>query len=230
MSELPNKLLAQLHILILLYAAYSVYTSYEEFEANYAAQEQQVPGIESDISNFKKRLKAIDQYKKNIENSRKSVEEVFKNIERVQKQLPAEVNDIDILDYIAKEGRGLNVPEIVGTPMKEQAEGFYVIKPYEIKARGTFLQLVVFMERLAGAERLYNVRKFKLSADEVPQKGRFQVISLLAEIETYKYNQSYKESSGLEEINSQFSEAGGAAGGGEKPRRRRRKESAGGGE
>ena len=222
MRELSGKILGQLHLLILCYALWGVYDAYEIHTQTLAASEAQIPTLEAEIAGFKKRLKDIDTYKKNVENSKKSVEEVFKNIEKVQRQLPVDVNDIDILDYIAKEGKTLNIPEMSVTPVRDDPRGFYILKPYDIKARGTFLQLVIFMERLASAERLYNVQKFRLIADQVPQKGRFQVINLVASIETYKYNQNYKESSGIEEINAQFAPGSGAATE-ERPRKRKRR-------
>ena len=223
MKEMLGKILGILHIIILAYAGWGVYEYYEGYQARLAETTAQIPGIESQIQVFKKKLEAIDTYKKNIENSKKSVEEVFKNIERVQRQLPAEVNDIDILDHLAKEGRLLNIPDISSTPLPEIPDGFSVTKPYNIKARGTFLQLVVFLERLSRTERIYNVQRVVLATGAEPQKGRFQVIDMDATIETYKYNQSYRESSGLDEINAQFSTPGGGGTGGAQPRRRRKR-------
>lgn len=222
MKEFIGKLLGSLHFIIIGLTAWDTYEFYEGYKTRLEEKVQQIPGVESEIRTFKKKLEAIDTYKKNIENSKKSVEEVFKNIEKVQRQLPAEVNDIDILDHLAKEGRLLNIPELTSTPMPEVVEGFSITKPYTIKARGTFLQLVVFLERLSRTERIYNVQKVTMATGAEPQKGRFQVIDLDAVIETYKYNQSYRESSGLEEINAQFSTAGGGGGEGQ-PRRRRRR-------
>lgn len=229
MRELFSKILGSLHIIIIAYTIYGVYEKHEEYTATLLSIQSQTPGVQNEIKVFKRKLEAIETYKKNIENSKKSVEEVFKNIERVQRQLPAEVNDIDILDFIAKESKLLNIPEMVSTPMPEVPEGFYITKPYKIVAKGTFLQLVVFLERLSRAERIFNIQNFTLASDETPQKGRFQIIGLSGLIETYKYNQNFKETSGVEEINAQFNgNPGGATR--EVPRRRRRKINKGAGD
>lgn len=225
MKELLNKILGNLHVIIMLYTAYGVYERYEVYSTGLQGIKEQTPGIESEIKVLRKKLEAIETYKKNIENSKKSVEEVFKNIERVQRQLPAEVNDIDILDFIAKESRVLNIPEMTTTPLPENPEGFYITKPYKVVAKGTFLQLVVFLERLSRAERIYNIQQFNLESDTTPQKGRFQIINLTGTIETYKYNQNFKESSGVEEINARFSAPSAGEGA---PRRRRRPKGRGG--
>lgn len=224
MKEFASKILSKLHIIILLYTAYAAYGYYEDYQARLLVTSEQIPSLEKDIVGLKKRLEAIDTYKKNIESSKKSVEEVFKNIEKVQRQLPAEVNDIDILDHIAKEGRQLNIPELTSTPLNQVTEGFSITKPFRVKGKGTFLQLVVFLERLSRTDRIFNIQKVDLIAPLTAQKGRFQVIDMDGIIETYKYNQGYKESNGIDEINSRFGtdQAGAPGEPGVKPKRKRR--------
>ncbi len=221
MKSLVGKFLAQLHWIILVYAAWSIYTVWEEHQTNAANITAQMPELEQEIAKSRKRLADIENYRKNIEASRKNVEEVFKNIEKVQRQLPAEVSDIGVLDFLAREGRALNILRLEPTPLPEVPQGFYVAKPYELKGEGTFLQFLIFMERLAVAERLFNIPKFTLSTPEGPQKGRFKVINFTAVVETFKYNAGHKESSGLDEIDAQFNGSASEPA----PRRRRPKQS-----
>lgn len=228
MKAFSGKLLAKLHWIIMAYAAWSIYTLWDQHQTTAQAIAVQVPEIESEITKSKKRLEDINDYRRDIESSRKNVEEVFKNIEKVQRQLPAEVNDIAILDFLAREGRSVNIQDLEPTPLPEASHGFYIAKPYEIRGEGTFLQFLVFMERLAAAERLFNIPSFKLTSADSTQKGRFKVITLKAVVETFKYNAGHQESSGLDEIDAQFKE-GGEASAAPQRRRRPRAERAGGG-
>lgn len=200
MKELMGKFLAQLHVIIIAYSAYGFYESYSSHEEELAMINDQIPGIEQQIQASQKKLDEIKQFREDIEQSKEKVNLVFANIERVQKQLPSEISDIEVLDYFTKEARGLNIPEIEPNPLQEQPLGFYVSKPYKVIGRGTFLQFLVYLERINGSERLYNIRSLKLQADKIPQKSRFQVINLEAMIDTFKFNSSYKESSGVDEI------------------------------
>lgn len=217
MKELVGKILAKLHVIIMVYAAFSFYEAYSTHDTLLSEITSQIPEVEEEIQKSEKKLSQIDEFRKNVDQTKLKVAEVFNSIEKVQRQLPSDINDIEVLDYLTKEGRGLNMPEIEPNPMNEEASGFYISKPYRIKAKGTFLQFVIFLERINAAERLFNVKNLTMRSDNTNQKGRFQVVSLDATIDTFKYNQSHKESSGIEEIEKQFS---GPGGGGKKKKKK----------
>lgn len=218
MKELTGTLLARLHWIIMLYAAWSVFEIYSGHETQLEEITLQREPLEAEISKAEERLKQIEEFRKNVDQTKTRVTEVFSSIERVQKQLPSEVSDIEILDMITKEGRSLNMPSIEPSPLEEQSFGFYISKPYRIKAKGTFLQFVIFMERINSAERLFNVREFKMVSPPDSQRSRFQVVDFEAVIDTYKYNTLHSESSGLAEIESQFGSTAEP-----RPRRKKRK-------
>ncbi len=200
MKELVGKFLAQLHVMIVAYAAYSFYESYTSHDEQLAMINDQGPALEQQIQESQKKLDEIKKFREDIEQSKEKVNQVFANIERVQKQLPSDISDIEVLDYFTKEARSINIPEIEPNPLQEQPLGFYVSKPYKITGRGTFLQFLIFLERINSSERLYNIKSLTLTADKEPQKSRFQVINLDSMIDTFKFNSSHKETSGVDEI------------------------------
>jgi Tfp pilus assembly protein PilO len=207
MKDLVGKLLSKLHLIFFLYGAWSIWEIYSTHTQAMEEIITQKPTIEEEIKKSRQKLSQIDEFRKNVEQSKNRVQEVFSNIDRVQRQLPAEINDIEVLDFLSREGRTLNMPEIEPNPLIEQPMGFYISKQYGIKARGTFLQFVVFLERLNSAERLFNVRSFKIEAPTGEQKGRFQVVNFDGVIDTYKYNSAHKETSGLEELDAKADKA-----------------------
>jgi Tfp pilus assembly protein PilO len=227
MKPLVGRFLAALHWIILMYAGWDIYELQGLHTLRIQEIRDQAPTLEANIAKQKKELRAIDTYKKNIDTSRKNVEEAFKNIELVQKQLPTAVSDIEILDFFSREGRELNIQDLTTTPLGENSQGFYKAKSYLVKASGTYLQFIVFMERLAVAERLFNVKRINLATATDGTRGRFQIVTMEAEIETFTHNPDHKETSGLEEIDAQF--AAPAAAAPEAGRRRRPKASRGGG-
>jgi Tfp pilus assembly protein PilO len=200
MKELTAKLFANLHVIIMLYSAYGLYVAYDEHSIAMAQLQDQKPALLSQIEDYQKKLEKIKEFTANIEATKEQVKQVFTNIEKVQKQLPSEINDIEILDFLTREGRGLNMPDFEPNPLQEQPLGFYVSKPYKITGRGTFLQMVIFLERLNSAERLYNVQSLKIFSDQSIQKSRFHVVNMEAMIDTFKYNSAHSESSGVDEI------------------------------
>ncbi len=199
MKELLSKFLAQLHVIIFLYAAWSVYSLYDEHNTNLASIEEQFPSLQEEIEASEKKLSKIDEYRKNREEAELRVREVFSSIDSLQKQLPQEVNDLEVLDFLTKEARALNIMDFQINPLPEQKMGFYISKPYSIKGKGTFLQFLVFLERIDSAERLFNVKKLALLSGLELQKSRFRVIDVDLVIDTFKYNSAHTETLGIKE-------------------------------
>ncbi len=90
------------------------------------------------------------------------------------------------------------------SPGKETNNGFYFNKEYSFAAKGTFLQSLIFFESLANAERILNVKTVKISHDEEQNRSRFQIVNLETTVESFRYNTSHVEKSGVEEIENQF--------------------------
>jgi len=204
MKDLVSNVLSKLHLIIILYGLWGFYSVYSEFETQLEEIEMQRPAIEADIKKSEQKLGQIDEFRKNVDQTKLRVNEVFSNIEKVQRQLPSEINDIEILDFLSKEGRTLNMPALEPNPKEQQPLGFYISKQYSLKGKATFLQFVVFLERINNSERLFNIKNFKVFSPKEAQKGRFQVVDFEGTIDTFKFNASHKESSGVEEIESEF--------------------------
>ena len=203
MKELGNKIISQLHIFILLYGAYTGYFLWEEHDVQYQELLNELPAIQEDIEKTSKKVKEIDEFKKKSEESKIRVEEVAKNIELAQRQLPSEINDTNIMNFFQEEINTLNIKESSFVPGNETKSTYYIAKEYSLKAKGTFLQFLVFFERLAAASRIYNVKSLKLISTGDSQRGRFQMISTDSLIQAFRYNPEFKVDRGFEDGQNQ---------------------------
>jgi Tfp pilus assembly protein PilO len=197
MKELVNKLISSLHYFILLYGLYGAWVMYDE----HAVQLQEIvdrnTGLDEDIERTQRKVKEIQEFSKKTDIYKLRVEEVAKSIETVQKQLPAETNDTQILSYFQSEINGLNIRDANFSPGKEDKSTYYISKEYSLKGKGTFLQFLIFLERLGKADRIYNIKELKLSNLNENQKGRFKIISGEGVIQAFRYNPDFKVERGF---------------------------------
>ena len=198
MKDLGNKLIANLHVIIVLYALYGLYIAYDDHSVQMAAFEEQIPPMQSEIETVKKKLKEIDEFKKESEASKVRVEQVAKNIESVQRQLPAETNEGQILNFFNGEAKILNIRDVFISAGSENSSQLTIGKEFKVKAEGTYLQFAVFFERIGTADRIYNVKDLKLVTGKGVQKGRFPIISMESTIEAYRFNPSFKVDRGFD--------------------------------
>jgi Tfp pilus assembly protein PilO len=197
MRELVNKLIASLHYFILLYGLYGAWVMYDEHAVQLQEIMDRYSGLDEEIDRTRRKVKEIQEFSKKTDVYKLRVEEVAKNIESVQKQLPAETNDAQILSYFQSEIDGLNIRDANFSPGKEEKSTYYISKEYSLKGKGTFLQFLIFLERLGKADRIYNIKELKLSNLNENQKGRFQIISGEGVIQAFRYNPDFKVERGF---------------------------------
>lgn len=198
MKDLVNKLISNLHYFILVWGLYSAWGIYDEHSIRMADLETQFPSVEAEITANQKKVKEIQEFVKKAEESKIRVEEVAKNIESAQKQLPAEINDNQILTFFNQEISALNIKDPNIVPGVEVPSTYFISKEYTVKANGTFLQFLVFLERIGNSTRIYNVKSLKLINNDSNQRGRFHLISGEGTIEAFRYNPDFKVDRGFD--------------------------------
>jgi Tfp pilus assembly protein PilO len=204
MNKLKGLFLQLLPFLILAYNGFIFYESYEEHLTKVENLTNQVSALEAKTRKAETDVKKISKFKEDLEKSKERVEKVNQQIVTVQKQLPSEANDTEVLQFLDEEAKLMNFQNISIAPKEEVSQGFYYSKKYSFAAQGTYLQFMIYFERLQNAERLYNVERVTFKSDGVKQKGRFTLIQCDTTIETFRYNPNHKEASGVEEIESKY--------------------------
>lgn len=197
MKELVNKLIPNAHIFLLLYGLYGAWVVYDEHTVQMAEIVNQGPPLDEEITQAKNKVKEVAEFVKKSDEYKVRVEEVAKNIEAVQKQLPSETNDSQILSYLQSEINALNILSPKFAPGSEERSTYFISKDYSIKAKGTFLQFLIFFERIGNADRIYNIKSLKFQAGNGNQKGRFQVIEVDAIIQAFRFNPDFKVDRGF---------------------------------
>jgi Tfp pilus assembly protein PilO len=197
MKELVNKLISSLHFFILLYGLYGAWVMYDEHSTQLQEISDRDIGLDDEIARTQKKVKEIQEFSKKTDVYKLRVEEVAKSIESVQKQLPAETNDTQILSYFQSEINSLNIKDANFTPGKEEKSTYYISKEYSLKGKGTFLQFLIFLERIGKADRIYNIKELKLANLKERQKGRFQLISGEGVIQAFRYNPDFRVDRGF---------------------------------
>lgn len=198
MKELSNSFISNLHWLLLLYGLYGGWTFYDEHVIQMEEITNRGAGLDQEIVNAQKKVREIQEFVKKTEEYKVRVEEVAKNIESVQKQLPAETNDSQILSFFQQEINSLNLKDASLSPGSEESSVYFIGKDYTLKAKGTFLQFLIFFERIGSADRIYNIKSLKLSSSNDIQKGRFQVIDGEAIVQAYRFNPEFRVDRGFE--------------------------------
>lgn len=190
-----EKILKLLPILALIYAGNSCYTMYENYEAEIANLNSE---IETQNIQKQKNLQTraeIEEYKKNIEIEKAKIARVEKEIEKIQQLFPSEISDNENITLIRKYAEDVRVTQVTRVaPLGDEDKGFYIARPYHFAMKATYLQFIVFLEKLSDSERIINVRNIDFKVNKDNQKGKYQLIDGEVILETYKFNPNYVNS------------------------------------
>lgn len=185
MKELFTK---KLHWLILVIVLFNLCVDYIQYQEQKQQKLSDKPNLEKRVTVLKEKIEQAKIFQQDLEASKKRVEEVASQIEQVQRQLPNSISDTDILQFFSEQVSELKIRGVSQEALREEARGFYSAKKYRFQAIGTYLQFLIFFERLAQSERLFNVTSLTIKESAEKQKGRFQLVNLDAVIETFRYN------------------------------------------
>jgi Tfp pilus assembly protein PilO len=192
MANVLNRILRLLPILIILYGAWQSYDFYGQMEAEKQSEKEKIEAEKKKVVIEKKKIEKAKQFTKDLEHSKLRVKEVAQQIDIAQKQLPNTIDDPTILEMFKEEASLMSIKSTFLTPLQEEERDFYFAKQYEFRGEGTYLQFLIFFERLLKKDRLINVRSLYLSTSEGQNKGRFQLIKMKAVLEAFRYNPAYK--------------------------------------
>lgn len=212
MKKLLNIILKNLHFIVLLYSGYLNYQAFQNFETDLKLELSNIENIQRTIIKEKKKNTDAEKFSQNLESSKLKIKELKKQIEEVQKQLPNIISDTDVLDLFSREASNLNIKDVILKPLGEEEKDFYFSKKYSLRGQGTFLQFLIFYEKIGAQDRIYNISELSIAKDDKSvSKGRFQILNFETVMEAFRYNpaKTQKIDSSLETSNKKRKKARG---------------------
>lgn len=197
-------ILSKVWLLILAYGGWEIWLAYEEHTGKMNDIANTIPQIQSQINRAKKEKRQIRSYLRDIEEAKKNIELVAQEVEKLQRKLPEAIKDTENLSLLKNIAEGLNIKKVYLSPGTEENQGFYYTKKYEFSGTGTFLQFLIFLEKVGNSERLLNIKEVNLKRSEEKQRGRFQLTNARFVVEAYRYNPDHKEDRGIDKLEEEF--------------------------
>ncbi len=188
-----DKILPHLHWILLLYGGWSFFEAYEDYEVNLQMAETQLSSVEASLMAKKRRVQEIESYQKRMEESEEDLKKVEVELEKLKASLISDGEQTEVLQDLSNEGKALNMQNLSFNPKQKISKGLYFINAMEMKATGTYLQMLIFFERLGHADRIYNISSLKLIGEKGKTVGRLNFVEMDTIIETYQYNENFKD-------------------------------------
>jgi type IV pilus assembly protein PilO len=93
----------------------------------------------------------------------REVRDLSADLKRAQAQLPDQREIADLLSTIAASGRSAGLDIVLFRQKPEAFHDFYASVPVQMEMRGTFQDVVNFVDRVKGLDRIVNIQDIQLS-------------------------------------------------------------------
>ncbi len=184
-----------IHLFIIIYALYGGYEYYEQQDGKLVGLKQTLEAGKAKVQRVKKELRQVEQYQKDLVASEQRVQEVVGKLEELTRQLPPTINDTEISTVLEKFSTKLKMFDLNFSPGKELEKGFYFAKDYNFDVKGTYLQFLIFyekLEKLSENGRILNVKYLRMKkSDKGDKRSRFQILDLSTTLEAFRSNSKF---------------------------------------
>lgn len=182
-EKLPIMLIA---ICYIGYMAFEYTDFMEEDTSPYKSKLKKAEKMVDENKRIGKKIKEADTFFRELEQRKIRLRSLAIRLDKMKNTVPERIDVPELLKTIVTEGKkvGLTITGI--TPTAEVSSELYVAQPFQLKFRGIYLQLLVFLNRLSSLKNVINVKNFNFTPIGVLSEKYMEIGGTL-EVRTYRY-------------------------------------------
>lgn len=125
---------------------------------------QNIEQLKGEMNTLRTKIQEAKDFELQFEDKKRRYAELVKELQKLQGALPKQFFLPDLLSDLLRESKQLEVEMVSIKPdAKETTGDLYNSWGFELELRGTFLQIFIFLDRLANLKRLVNVESVSLA-------------------------------------------------------------------
>ena len=129
-------------------------------------KEQAIQTEQQSIAGLERKIQEAKEFERQFEEKKRRYSELVKSLQNLKEALPRQFFLPDLLSDILREAKQLEMEITMIRPDQKEDQGeLYNSLGFSIEAKGTFVQLFIFLDRMAHMSRLINVESFSIAKD-----------------------------------------------------------------
>ena len=177
--------------IILIGVGYAGKEYYDFQSTDIPQMEAQRLSLETQITQKQSELKRLQEFARNIEQIKLELRELNLQLESALEFMPRQFNLAGLLRKLTllAQNSGLELFTFRPSPKEERPQGaFYSTLSIDFDLRGTFTQILVFLDQVSRLKRIINPEQLRLSADgNAKNRTGAMVLTTLAKVKTFRF-------------------------------------------
>ena len=197
-------------LLYLGFLGWQTYNFVDGADSPLVAKKDEIQKEEKKLKDAEKKVKESKEFIKNLEVKRQTLRSLTQQLNDTRATLSEDIDIPAFIKMVVTEAKkvGLTVNSI--QPTVERPQELYVEQRFDMSYRGVFVQLVVFLERLANLQKIIRTDEIEIHPVSAPTQGRFAEIEGKLVLQTYKYSGAKPEEAAKDEAKPEVKRSGGA--------------------
>lgn len=152
-------------------------------------KQQQIVSVKQDTATAQAKLQKAQEFFRTLEGRRSELRQLAIQLEEAKASISEQLDVSSFIRMVVAEANKVGMTVLGIRPTESHSEEYYVEQSFELKFKGVFVQLVVFMDRLANLEKIIRVGAIHLkpisSAD-----NEYVELDGSVQLNTYRYRGS----------------------------------------
>lgn len=157
------------------------------WQVSYKEKARKIQRLENDLSNKQAKLNENKAIARNLPRFKEEVDKLNLRLEEVVRELPNSREIPNLLETISNLGAISGLEVIFIKPQSDKNKGFYAEVPIQIRVRGEYHDLGMFLDALSKLDRIINVSDVTLGNPKEDEVTGNIVIDISALATTYRY-------------------------------------------
>jgi Tfp pilus assembly protein PilO len=168
------------------YLGWTYYTFTTDPSSPLLQKQQQVASLQAETTAIKAKLQKAQDFFRTLEGRRSELRQLALQLEETKASLSEQMDVSSFVRMVVDEANKVGMTVVGIRPTENHKEEYYAQQSFELKFHGVFVQLVVFMERLANLERIVRVGEIRLKPASVASNTFVELDGVL-QLNTYRY-------------------------------------------
>lgn len=158
--------------------------------------EQERRALESAITGKQSELKRLQDFARNIETIKQELKELNLQLESALEHMPRQFNLSGLLRKLTMlaQNSGLELFTFKPSTSEDRGDGnFYATMTIDFTLRGTFTQILLFLDQVSRLKRIINAEELKMSmqgeGNSPGTKTSSSILTVAAKVRTYRFSE-----------------------------------------
>ena len=159
LAKLP---VVPLAILLAAYWAYDTYDWMNSPQSEYGQKKVAFVAAQTELEGVKKKLREGEEFLANLETIKARIRQLSAQLESTKAVMSSEIDDANFIRMISLEAKKISLSIKNIRPDSKRAKDYYYEVPFQIGFKGAYVQLLVFLDRIAKLQQVVRIGDFDL--------------------------------------------------------------------